>query len=107
MESSHPLSGNPAPGSCRWFSTLIAAALFAFAGLPVGEKDDGDRLQKMPHVNITTEPSGVVIPNLLRNLSFIKAVLASDPQTQLLQNYSYNKSFISSLGEYIFKPFEY
>lgn len=56
----------------------------------------------MPHVNVPTEASGVVvIPNLLLNMNFTEAVLATDPQTRLLQNYSCSKSFMVSLGEYI------
>lgn len=101
MESSHPLSGNPAPSSCRGLSTLTAAALFAFVGLP-DRKKTSEINQMMPHVTVPTEASGVVvIPNLHLNMNFTEAVLASDPHTRLLQNYSCSKSFMASLGEYI------
>lgn len=70
MESSHSLSGNPAPSSCRGLTKLTAEAPFAFVGLPDRKKTaQTHKLQMMPNVNVTTEALGVVvIPNLFLNL---------------------------------------
>lgn len=94
MESS-PLSGKPWAHQLPWPRHTHCCRMSCLCAPAWQEKDIRGKLQMMPHANVTTEASGVVmIPNHL--LTSIEAVLASDPQTRLLQNYSW--LFHGSLG---------